>query len=704
MSMICVSCRLRPAVAGGRCAACAAVLRSSIDGTSEGAASSAVDIGETIEARLPPPPPFDDPGTLDDTDETRLHASSQVLVPPPPADGTGGPLTPGQAFGGRYHIVRLLGLGGMGAVYQAWDTELSVVVALKVTRPEIARDPEAAQLIEHRFKQELLLARQVTHRNVVRIHDLGEVNGIKYITMPFIEGEDLGSVLAREGTLPLPRVLKIARSLVSGLAAAHAAGVIHRDLKPANIMVGDDGEALITDFGIARSAGVRRTDGIGLAPGRPQPAAADYTVVGAVVGTVAYMAPEQAQARPVDHRADIYATGLILYDMLAGRARFERAESAIAELTSRTLAAPPSLRSLDPAIPESIERVVTRCLQPDPAARYQTSGELAAELERIDDSGRVVRARRTVTWRLTAAVAALFVALLTLTWWLSSGVAPPSDPSPVSVLIADFENRTGEPIFSGAIEQALNITIEGASFVSAYSRPKAKQVADQLRQGASLDVAMAELVARREEVHIVLAGSIERKGSRYEIAARALDVRQASSPPPVLASATVTARDRDDVLAATGRLAATLRRRLGDRDAKAGASAPSDTFTAASLEAMRAYVRGQDLQVAGRFGEALAAYQEAVARDEGFGRAYAGMGVIYGNMRQQDKAEESYRRAFKHLDRMTEREKYSTLSASQSAAGFVSRFSACMVSASVSCLRRRACVRRAFAAAKRVLV
>src|SRR5262249_46417124 len=167
----------------------------------------------------------------------------------------GGPLIGGQGFGGRYHIVRLLGLGGMGAVYQAWDDALAVVVALKVIRPEIAGDPDAAQAIERRFKQELLLARQVTHKNVVRIHDLGEIDGIKYITMPFINAEDLASILDREGPLPVARVLKIARSFISGLVAAHEAGIVHRDLKPANIMIDADGEALITDFGVARSTG-----------------------------------------------------------------------------------------------------------------------------------------------------------------------------------------------------------------------------------------------------------------------------------------------------------------------------------------------------------------------------------------------------------------------------------------------------------------
>jgi serine/threonine-protein kinase len=163
-----------------------------------------------------------------------------------------GTLTVGERFGTRYRIIRLLGMGGMGAVYQAWDAELDVVVAVKVIRPEATNDPGYARDIERRFKQELLLARQVTHKNVVRIHDLGEIDGIKYITMSYIDGEDLSAVLKREGTLDVPAALRIMRQVASGLMAAHEAGVVHRDLKPPNIMIEGD-NAVIMDFGIARS-------------------------------------------------------------------------------------------------------------------------------------------------------------------------------------------------------------------------------------------------------------------------------------------------------------------------------------------------------------------------------------------------------------------------------------------------------------------
>src|SRR5436190_4957397 len=233
-----------------------------------------------------------------------------------------GPLSVGQVFGTRYHIIKLLGVGGMGAVYQAWDEELSVAVAIKVIRPEVMADPTAAADIERRFKRELLLARQVTHKNVVRIHDLGEIDGIKYITMAYVQGCDIATLIRKNGPVPVAKTLRVARSVVSGLVAAHRANVVHRDLKPANIMVAADDEALIMDFGIAMSSGGRVAapgSDPGRAPGgsRSMPKDTDATALGAIVGTGEYMAPEQAQGKEVDHRADVYAFGLILYDMLA---------------------------------------------------------------------------------------------------------------------------------------------------------------------------------------------------------------------------------------------------------------------------------------------------------------------------------------------------------------------------------------------------
>src|SRR5262245_38822785 len=220
------------------------------------------------------PPPEPTQTGLTNAQRIRGHTDQETILPPssPTAGGGAMRLAPGQTFGQRYQVIRLLGAGGMGAVYHVWDTELNLPLALKVIRPD--PNPVATQELERRFKRELVLARQVTHTNVIRIHDLGEIDGIKYITMPFVPVTDLARLLKKEGTLPPGRALAIARQIASGLRAAHEVGVVHRDLKPANILVDEDDKAIITDFGIARS-----TESGTIA-----------TAAGAIVGTLAYMA------------------------------------------------------------------------------------------------------------------------------------------------------------------------------------------------------------------------------------------------------------------------------------------------------------------------------------------------------------------------------------------------------------------------------
>ena len=361
----------------------------------------------------------------------------------------------------------------MGVVYQAWDEELGVGVALKVIRPEVMADPHSAHDIERRFKRELLLARQVTHRNVVRIHDLGEVNGTKYITMPFIEGTSLASVLKARGTLPVSEVLPVAGDIAAGLCAAHEAGVVHRDLKPENVMLAADGSAIIMDFGISRSASAHH---VGRDKSEPSSTIRDLTfdtataegltIAGTVVGTLDYMAPEQAKAEDIDQRADIYSFGLIVRDMLLGL-RKTSGNTAMDDLMARIKAAPPAIRTIDPAVPDPVDQLVARCLQPDPAARFQTSQELLAALNRLDDEGKLKPEPRRLTWKNGTAAALLLLALLTGTWWLAQTPVPEAH-EPVPVLIADFDNQSGDPAFEGAVEQTLAIALEGASYITVF--------------------------------------------------------------------------------------------------------------------------------------------------------------------------------------------------------------------------------------------
>jgi tetratricopeptide (TPR) repeat protein/predicted Ser/Thr protein kinase len=265
-------------------------------------------------------------------------------------------------FGARYRVEGVLGEGGMGTVYKAWDKELERMVALKLVRSDLTRDPGAAQ----RFKQELLLASKISHRNILRIHDLGDApGGTKFISMAYIEGEDLHSLLQREGKLPLARAVNIARQLCEALEAAHAEGVVHRDLKPQNILVNKSDHIFVSDFGLAKSL---ESD-------------LSMTRTGQFLGTPRYMSPEQAEGKPVDHRSDIYAFGLILCEMLTGDVPFAPAASALQIMFQRVQETPRDPRELNPELPEYIGRIIQKCLERDVARRYQNAREILEDLD-----------------------------------------------------------------------------------------------------------------------------------------------------------------------------------------------------------------------------------------------------------------------------------------------------------------------------------
>ena len=564
---------------------------------------------------------------------------------------------PGQNFGDRYHIVRLLGLGGMGAVYQAWDTELGVVVAVKVIRPEAGADPAAAQALERRFKQELLLARQVTHRNVVRIHDLGEMQGIKYITMPYIQGEDLSTLLKREGKLSVQRTLKIARSMISGLAAAHAAGVVHRDLKPANIMVTEEDDALIMDFGIARSMTSRAPAAAGQSATAAGAGAAGQTMLGSVVGTIEYMAPEQARAQPVDQRADLYAFGLILYDLLLGRTRAAGTNNAFDELNLRMREAPPPPRTKDASIPEALDRIITRCIQPDPEARYATTAELVAEIDKLDENGKPLPMVRRLTRRLTLTSALGVLALLGLTWWLARGPAAPVAHEPISVLIADFNNSVPDKTFGGALEGAIGPLLEGASFITSYDRIEARKLATQQNGRSAIDEPTARLIAVREGIKVILAGSISPSGSGYRIT-----VKGANPDGSELWTRSASSRTTSDadVLRAVADVASDIRTALGDTASRQDRQADSESVTTSSLEALQSYTAAQELFATGKFDEAVKEFKRSTEKDRELRPRLCRPGqhaVLHG---PQDEAEDNWKKALALMDRMTEREKYRT--------------------------------------------
>ena len=272
-----------------------------------------------------------------------------------------GGLEPGMDFGPRFRIEQLLGEGGMGKVYKALDKELGRTVALKILQPELTKDPSVIM----RFKQELLLASRISHRNILRIHDLTDYEGVKFITMAFIEGKDLNQLLKESRPLPIDRSLKMARQMCEALDAAHAEGVVHRDFKPHNVLVGNNDQVYVSDFGLATSF---------------ETAKMGMTRTGAFVGTPRYMSPEQVEGKQVDSRTDLYSFGLVFYEMVCGEVPFA-GDSTWQVMYQRVKDAPKDVKQVNPNVPDNVAAIIMHCLEREAGERYQSAKEIIADID-----------------------------------------------------------------------------------------------------------------------------------------------------------------------------------------------------------------------------------------------------------------------------------------------------------------------------------
>jgi tetratricopeptide (TPR) repeat protein len=612
--------------------------KASSPGTNQDSFDSATMVDAPTPATHPQPDVtfVDSPTTPPAPASTGSRSSSGVYA----AEGI---LSTGDIVGGRYEILQLLGEGGMGAVYKARDREIDRLVALKVVRPELARNAE----IVRRFKQELILARQVTHKNVIRIHDLGQAEGLQFITMDFVEGQDLRGLLREKGKLPPEQAARIMLQICRALEAAHSEGVIHRDLKPQNVMLDSGGRVYVMDFGIARSAYL---------PGMTQ--------TGALIGTPEYMSPEQARGEKLTERSDIFSLGVIFYELLMGGSPYA-SDTPLATLWKRMQekAVPPAVT--DPTVPKPLSDIVVKALEIEPEERFATAGEMAAQLELWLGPGAggtttiiVQQAPRTsLPWKWLAVGA---VALLAVgggvAYWLKGPAKPKAAHAPVSVLVADFTNHTGDPIFDGTLEPMFNVALEGASFINGYNRGTARNLAGKLpHPSEKLDEQSARLVAISQGVGAVVTGSLSQRGDGYKLSVEALDTRTGKS----IATAEVNASNKDQLLLDVPKLAAPIRKALGDTTPEsAQLNMAGGAFQAASLEAVHQYSVGSDQQFAGKTQESLASFSKAVELDPNFARAYAGMAGSAANLGQRQDAEKYLKLAMEHVDRMTERERY----------------------------------------------
>jgi tetratricopeptide (TPR) repeat protein len=499
--------------------------------------------------------------------------------------------------------------------------------------------------ILHRFKQELILARKITHRNVIRIYDLGVAAGMRFITMEFIEGRDLASLLEERRFTP-EEAVPILRQACAALDAAHAEGVVHRDLKPQNIMVETGGRVVVMDFGLARSM-----------------EATGMTQAGALMGTPAYMSPEQAQGLPADERSDIFSLGIIAYQLLTGKVPFT-GDTAFATMLLRTQGPPPPPIELNPTTPQPLSDLVLKSLATNPSDRYQSVALLEKDLHDWEE-GTLPQA--TVTPRMAMMeeaktgkwiAVALGVAVLAI-----GGVyggyrllhKPAAPVAPMTVLIADFNNHTGDAVFDGTLESTLRLALEGASFISAYDRTRIRELGLKAISGR-FDETKAEEIAASQGLNVVVSGSVDRRGSDYQLSLRAVQTVTGK----VLANADATAPNKDQVLFAVTKLGSAARKALGDATSESEQRLSMETLSAANLEAVHEYATGLDTLSAGRFAEAQAHLVRAVALDPNFGIAYTILASAARNQGQFQEAEQYIREAIKRTGHMTERERYRT--------------------------------------------
>ncbi len=521
---------------------------------------------------------------------------------------------------GPYEILNLLGAGGMGEVYRARDTRLDRSVAIKVLSAAGAADPQAQAL----FEREARAVAALTHPNVLSVYDVGTHEGAPYIVTELLEGETLRARLAY-GPLPPAKAIDFAIQIATGLTAAHAKGIVHRDIKPENLFVTTGGHVKILDFGVARL-----TQG----PGDPHGESPTLTVseLGLVRGTAAYMAPEQARGLAVDQRADVFALGCVLYEMLAGARAFTGDSPAdiVAAILTRD---PPPLAASDPAIPAALRLLVGRCLEKQPNERFSSAHDLALALRAVSDGGSIAVGRVRPAWVrrhpvLLTGTTALLAALVILAIG-TVGSRPVLSFAPREwVLVADVENQTGEHVFDKSLGAAFTVSLEQSEHVNVFSRSR---VAATLQRMARTDApAITEQLGReicvREHIRGLIVPAISKVGQSYSLTARMIEPASGDTVRSYLKSAPTA----DAVLPALGVLAATIRHDLGESLAAIGASDKAlPQVTTASLDALGMYAEGAELWSKGKYDEAVHLYESALKADPGFAMAHAALGSAY---------------------------------------------------------------------------
>ncbi len=553
----------------------------------------------------------------------------------PAREGPDSRFAPGSVFDGRYRIIEEIGRGGMGRVFKAEDTELGITVALKIIRPRLSSDPRFVE----QFKKEMLLARSISHESIIRIFDLGEAQGTKYISMEFIKGENLQEFLRSSGTLSVETVIHMARRIGEALAVAHAKGIVHQDLKPSNIMVDRGGGIHVMDFGLAKAL-----------------YAADAET-GRGSGTPQYMSPEQATGSRVGPASDIYSFGAVLYEMATGRPMFE-AETPAEFKKKHASEKPVPPARLNPHLSKPLEHVILKCLEKDPARRYGTIAEVLADLDRAAPARPSVLGRLRKNWTYAASVA-LLAGLAAAAYFIF--VKPPPPPERRQTLaVVYLTNNTGDKSLDyirNSLPELLVADLLQSQYIRVTTMDRVRGILRSLGllEAPAFSTEDLKKVADQARAGYILQGNFTRAGDVFRVTTVLYRARDMEPLKPF----SETGGEKD-----FWTVAESLSRKIKEGLSLSAQAIAADRhkdlkkITTASPEAFKSYAEGKTFFNEQKFEECVASLEKAVAQDPEYAMAYLLLSQAYSYLRDNEKSERAMAKARSFLNRVSDRDYY----------------------------------------------